>query len=93
MITNQDKPAVGQAEYSLSIGDSFLLNIGSLFSLIINPALAFDFFNTAKVASFETWSTIPTTWATESRTWLDCVSLFDNGDKPTTAFTNVAKPS
>jgi len=93
MITNQDKPAVGQAEYSLSIGDSFLLNIGSLFSLIINPALAFDFLNTTKVASFETWASIPTTWATESRSWLDCVSLFDNGDKPTTAFTNVAKPS
>ena len=48
--------------------------------------------NADRIASFETWATIPTTWASETRTWLDCVSLFDNDAKPSTAFTNVSKP-
>ena len=34
--------------------------------------------NTTKVSFAELWSTITTTWASETRTWLDCSSLIDN---------------
>jgi hypothetical protein len=40
--------------------------------------------NTAKVSGAETWGTIPTTWATETRTWEECVSLMDNTSLGTT---------
>ena len=49
--------------------------------------------NTAKVNLAELWSTITTTFASETRTWLDCVSLIDNVSKPSTSFTNTNKPS
>jgi hypothetical protein len=49
--------------------------------------------NTAKVASFETWATIPTTWASETRTWDDCQSLFEGFAKPSSAMTNTSKPT
>lgn len=48
--------------------------------------------NTTKVSFAELWSTITTTWASETRTWADMVSLIDNTSKPTTSLTNVAKP-
>ncbi len=48
--------------------------------------------NTLKVSFAELWSTIMTTWASETRTWADMVSLIDNTSKPTTTMTNVAKP-
>lgn len=35
--------------------------------------------NQTKISGAETWATIPTTWSGESRSWLDCVSLFVNG--------------
>lgn len=51
------------------------------------------FANTAKPAFAELWSTITTTWATETRTWNDCASLFTNTAKPTSAtMTNTPKP-
>lgn len=34
--------------------------------------------NTSKVSNYETWATIDTTWATETRTWLDFGSLISN---------------
>lgn len=34
--------------------------------------------NASRVSSAELWSTITTTWATETRTWLDTSSLIDN---------------
>lgn len=34
--------------------------------------------NTTRIGGAELWSTITTTWASESRTWLDCASLMDN---------------
>lgn len=49
--------------------------------------------NTAGVSFSELWSTITTTWASETRTWLDTISLLDNISKPTTSITNVTKPS
>ena len=48
--------------------------------------------NVAKVASYETWATIPTTWATETRTWQDMGSLFENASKQSSSITNVNKP-
>lgn len=51
-----------------------------------------SFANVARVSSAELWSTIATTWAAETRTWGDMVSLFDNISKPTTSITNTAKP-
>jgi hypothetical protein len=50
------------------------------------------FTNASKASDAELWSTIATTWASETRTWDQCISLFDNTGKPTTAFTNTAKP-
>lgn len=48
--------------------------------------------NITRVSFAELWSTITTTWASETRTWLDMSSLIDNISKPTTSFTNIAKP-
>lgn len=48
--------------------------------------------NTTKVDLAELWSTIPTTWTSETRTWDDCISLIDNISKPSTSITNLAKP-
>lgn len=37
--------------------------------------------NATKVSFAELWSTITTTWASETRTWADCVSLIDNATR------------
>ena len=92
-ITNQDKPTSGSAPARLlNIGSGFSLYIGSLFGLVITPALTGSFVNLARASTAELWSTISTTWATESRTWLDTTSIFDNNSKPTTSISNVSKP-
>lgn len=49
--------------------------------------------NIARVSSSELWSTITTTWASETRSWLDMISTMDNVAKPTTSITNTAKPA
>lgn len=49
--------------------------------------------NVDKVSFAELWSTITTSWASETRTWLDVSSLIDNVSKPTTTITNISKPS
>jgi hypothetical protein len=48
--------------------------------------------NIAKVSFAELWSTITTTWASETRTWADCISLIDNTTKVSASITNIAKP-
>ncbi len=48
--------------------------------------------NATKASYAELWSTITTSWASETRTWAECISLMDNLTKPTTSLTNVAKP-
>jgi hypothetical protein len=48
--------------------------------------------NADKVSFAELWSTISTTWATETRTWADCISLIDNDSKTSSSITNIAKP-
>ena len=49
--------------------------------------------NTTKAISYESWNTITTTWASEPRTWDEMLSNWDGFTKPTTTFTNVAKPA
>lgn len=48
--------------------------------------------NTTKVSFGETWGSIPTTWASETRTWLETISLFDNTSKQSSSMTNTSKP-
>lgn len=48
--------------------------------------------NQAKPNFAELWSTITTTWASETRTWMDTGSLFDNITKPSNSITNINKP-
>jgi len=48
--------------------------------------------NSTKASFAELWSTITTTWASETRTWDATGSLFSNPSKPTTSITNSAKP-
>lgn len=48
--------------------------------------------NTTRASLAELWSTIATTWGSETRTWADCISLVDNSSKPTTSISNTAKP-
>jgi len=49
--------------------------------------------NTDKVSFAELWSTITTTYDSETRTWDATGSLFSNPSKPTTSFSNEAKPA
>lgn len=49
--------------------------------------------NTERVSFAELWSTITTTWAAETRTWLDVSSLINNANRTTSTVTNVAKPA
>lgn len=92
-MINQDKPNVGVPETYLEIGSGFNLLVGGGYKLIIGAlnTLA-GMTNSSKIASYETWGAITTIWATETRTWLDCGSLFDNVAKPVTSITNEAKP-
>lgn len=34
--------------------------------------------NADRIASFETWATIPTTWASETRVWFETSSVMTN---------------
>lgn len=49
--------------------------------------------NSARVVSYETWATIATTWAAETRTWAECASFMDNSARQSSSLTNTAKPS
>lgn len=48
--------------------------------------------NITRVAFAELWSSITTTWAAETRTWITAGSLLTNTSKPSTSLTNIAKP-
>lgn len=49
--------------------------------------------NSTKPSFAELWSTITTTWASETRTWADCASLFDNVSRPSTSLANTSRPT
>lgn len=91
-LTNQSKPTEGQSQTELLVGGGFKLLVGSLYDLVINPAIAGSFLNIIRPNQGETWGTIATTWASETRSWLAVSQLFQNRSKPTTAFTNVTRP-
>ena len=48
--------------------------------------------NSERAQSFETWGSIQTTWATETRTWAGCASLMVNSARQTSSITNSNKP-
>lgn len=48
--------------------------------------------NTTKVSFAETWGTILTTWASETRTWAAAISIMTNTTKQDSSITNTAKP-
>ena len=48
--------------------------------------------NTTRASFGELWSTITTTWAIETRTWLETISLMDNTARVSANITNTAKP-
>lgn len=48
--------------------------------------------NSAKVSIGETWDSIITTWATETRTWEAVSKLIENSTKISSSITNEAKP-
>jgi hypothetical protein len=47
--------------------------------------------NSTKVSIGETWGSIPTTWETETRTWLEASQLIDNVTKQSSSITNISK--
>lgn len=49
--------------------------------------------NSSRPAQGETWASVLTTWATETRTWLDMGQLIDNISRPSTSITNLTRPS
>lgn len=91
-MINQDKPTTSTPETYLNIGDGFNLLISGLYKLIIGPQTDRGITNSAKVSIGETWSTIATSWASESRTWLAASKLIGNTSKPSTSITNQSKP-
>jgi hypothetical protein len=48
--------------------------------------------NSTKINIGETWGTDLNTWAAESRTWADTISVIDNISRVSSSFTNIAKP-
>jgi len=49
--------------------------------------------NATKIDIGESWSSITTTYASETRTWADMASLIDNVSRVTSSISNVAKPA
>ncbi len=47
--------------------------------------------NLSKISIGETWGSIDTTWATETRTWLEVSQLIANTAKVTSSITNINK--
>lgn len=48
--------------------------------------------NTVRVSDSETWGTITTTWASETRTWLGTGSRIDNTARVSPSMNNTPKP-
>jgi len=47
--------------------------------------------NTTKVSFAELWSTITTTYDSETRTWDEFISLFSNSSRQSSSITNQSK--
>jgi hypothetical protein len=48
--------------------------------------------NSSKVSTGETWGSIETTWASETRTWLAVSQLISNVVRQSSSITNILKP-
>ena len=84
-LTNTAKPSNDRAIYNssaLTYGDSTNYYNGQIGS----------FTNTARIGDAELWSTITTTWTTETRTWAQCISLLTNIAKVSSSIINTSKP-
>lgn len=92
-ITNESKPNTAVPETYLNVGSGFNLLVGSTFKLIIGALGLGGMTNISKVSQGETWGTIASTWASETRDWLTASQLISNTSKPTTSITNEAKPA
>lgn len=92
-MINLDKPTTGQAQTDLLIGSGYKLLIGGIFNLILTPANTLSgMTNGTRPGQGETWGTIASTWATETRTWLAVSQLIANNAKPVTSLSNLSKP-
>ena len=91
-MQNLDKPTVGIPETYLNIGDGFHLLVGGVYKLIIGALGTGGMTNTSRVSIGETWGTIASTWASETRDWQSASQLISNTAKPSTSITNFAKP-
>lgn len=49
--------------------------------------------NSSRIGISETWDTIPTTWASETRTWDATISIITNATKISSSITNSLKPA
>ena len=93
-MINQDKPGVSTPATKLNVGSGFTLLVGGIYKLLVGAASTTgSFSNTAKASIGETWGTISTTYAAETRTWLAASQLIGNTGKPTTTLTNESKPA
>ena len=78
-MINQDKPGVSTPATKLNVGSGFTLLVGGIYKLLVGSASTTgSFSNTAKASIGETWGTISTTYAAETRTWLAASQLFTN---------------
>lgn len=91
-MINQDKPNTGTPETYLNVGSGFNLLVGGLFRLIVGALGTGGMTNQAKASIGETWGTITTSWATETRTWEQVSQLLSNSARTSSSITNQAKP-
>ena len=91
-MINTDKPLISTPATKLNVGSGFTLLVGGIFKLLVGAG-AGQFTNTNKASIGETWATISTTYAAETRTWLAVSQLIGNTAKPSTSLTNESKPA
>lgn len=91
-MINESKPNTNTPETYLNVGSGFNLIVGGLFRLIVGALGTGGMTNQNKVSVGETWETITTSWATETRTWQQVSQLLSNSARTSSSITNQAKP-
>lgn len=77
-MVNQDKPGLSVQETYLNVGSGYKLTVGGVYSLIVGALGLGGMTNSAKASIGETWGTIASTWATETRDWQSASQLISN---------------
>lgn len=77
-MINQNKPDENTPQTELNVGDGFNLLVGGTFRLIVGALGLRGMTNSAKTSIGETWGTITTSWATETRDWVSASQLIAN---------------